>query len=363
MKLLMLLLLLQQQPLTVPELSAPTKTAAPPTPAEVPILREAIALYDQGKYDDAIARYEQVLKNNPENVVAIYELAQTYQAKKEFQKAIDLAVKATQYNAPSLPQTYMLIGNVLDINGQPQQALDMYKRGLALNQPNSGGLYVNMGATYSSSLKDVASAKAAYKQGALADPNFAGNHLQLALIYSAQGLKTPVLMAFGRFLVLEPNSQRTAAAYNGWRSMLDNRPTPNPQPGTPLYTYTTSSQQTGEGDQKRLDAALVSSKEAAAGAGKSQIQLLVDQVDNLFGTYASMQPGEDKDTFLWKYYIPYAIDMKQKGYVEPFVYFANQRVNMPGVRDWLTANSDKVNAFLLWARTYKWPAKNSVKVD
>ena len=111
----------------------------------------------------------------------------------------------------------------------------------------------------------------------------------------------------------------------------------------------------------QLDDALASSKTAAtATLGKSQIQMLVDQVDTLFGMYATMQPGDAKDTFLWKYYIPYAIEMKKQGYVEPFVYFLNQRTNLPGVREWLTANSPRVNTFLLWSRTYSWPDKNSI---
>jgi hypothetical protein len=210
------------------------------------------------------------------------------------------------------------------------------------------------------SLRDVAAAKTTFKQGLLVDPNFPSNHLQVANLYAAQGLKTAVLMAFGRFLVLEPGSNRSPLAYAAWRSMLDNRPTPVPAQGHPYYDYITSSTQTGEGDLSQLDAALVTSKAAALAPGKSQIQVLVDQVDNLFGSYASMQPGDDKDTFLWKYYIPYAVEMKQKGFVEPFVYFLNQRANLPGVREWLTANPDRVNTFLLWSRTYRWPDKNSV---
>src|SRR5262245_32515545 len=178
MNTLMLFLLVLQQsaspavPLTVPELGPPTKTAAPPTPTESPVLREGIALYDQGKFDEAMARYEQVLKSNPENVVAMYEMAQTLQQKKEFQKAIDLAAKGTQYNTPSLPQFYALIGTVLDLGGHPQQAVEIYNKGIALNTPNAGILYVNLAATYMTSLRDAASAKRMYKQGTLADPNF-----------------------------------------------------------------------------------------------------------------------------------------------------------------------------------------------
>ncbi|HET9216305.1 MAG TPA: tetratricopeptide repeat protein [Terriglobia bacterium] len=346
--------------LQVPELLPPTRTAPPLTPAENPIIREGVALFDQGKYDEALARFDQILKANPDNVIAIYEMAKTLSRKNEPQKAIDLAARGTQYLSPVLPQLYALIGNVLDASREPQKALDVYKKGLALNIPNTGILYVNMGVTHQTSLRDVASAKTSFKQGILSDPNYPGNHLQLANIYGAQGLKTAVLMAFGRFLVLEPGSNRSPLAYVGWRAMLENGPTPVPPQGHPLYAYITSSTQTGEGDLTQLDAALVSSKAAAVAPGKSQIQALVDQVDNLFGTYATLQPGDDKDTFLWKVYLPWAIEMKQKGYVEPFVYFLNQRTNLPGVREWLTANRDKVDTFLLWSRTYRWPDKNSV---
>jgi tetratricopeptide (TPR) repeat protein len=366
MTLLPLLLLLfqgQAAPVQVPDLVPPVRVGRPPTPAETPILREGIALYDQQKYDDAIARFQQVLQGNPENVIAMYELAQAYQQKKEFQKAIDLAVTATQYNAPVLPQVYALIGNVLDITGQPQKAVEIYQKGIALNTPNAGTLFLNMGVTQQMALRDVATAKATFKQGALVDPNYPGNHLNLANIYGAQGLKTPVLLAAGRFLLLEPNTQRSQVMYNAWRAMLDSRPTPLPPQGHPYYDYIRSAQQTGEGDQTALDTALVASKAAAtATPGKSQIQVLVDQVDNLFGTYATMEPGADKDTFLWKYYIPYVVELKQKGYVEPFVYLMNQRTTLPGVREWLTANQEKVNIFMLWSRTYKWPDKNSIEV-
>ena len=352
-----------QVPVQVPDLAPPTRLAPAMTPVENPVIREGIALFDQGKFDDALVRYEQILKANPDSTAAMYETAYTYEQKHEYQKAIDFAARGTQYSSPQLPQFYMLIGNVLDETGQSQRAIDVYRKGIALNTSNAGTLYLNMGVTYEIGMRDVATAKATFKQGALVDPNFAGIHFQLANIYGAQGFKTPVFLAFTRFLVLEPNTARSQAGYNGWRSMLDNRPTPAPPKGHPLEDYVRSSQQTNEGDLSPLDAALVTSKAtalAAAIGGKSQIQILIDQVDSLFGTYATIDPGKDKDTFLWKYYIPYVVEMKQKGFVEPFAYFVSQRTNLPGVREWLTANPDRVNAFLQWSRAYRWPDKNAL---
>src|SRR5678810_974453 len=153
MRILAILLLVLQQAvpqasLVVPALSPPVRVSPPISPAEAPVLREGIALYDQGKYDEAITRYEQVLKQNPDSTGAMYELAMTYGQKRQFQMAIDLAAKGTEYSCPQLPQFYALIGNILDGQGQVDQAIDTYKKGIALNTPNAGTLYLNMGVSY-----------------------------------------------------------------------------------------------------------------------------------------------------------------------------------------------------------------------
>src|SRR5712671_3444911 len=101
MKTLALLLLVLQQvvpqaPVLVPELNPPLRVSPRITPAEEPVIREGIALYDQGKYDEAITRYQQVLKQNPDSTAAMYELAMTYQHIRQFQTAVDLATKGTE---------------------------------------------------------------------------------------------------------------------------------------------------------------------------------------------------------------------------------------------------------------------------
>jgi hypothetical protein len=44
------------------------------------------------------------------------------------------------------------------------------------------------------------------------------------------------------------------------------------------------------------------------------------------------------------------------GHLEAFVYFISQRTPFPGVADWLTANRERVTAFLAWSRGYAWAA-------
>ena len=180
---ILLTLCLGQTPspgLQVPPLGPATKEAAAATPAETTTLRLGIMLYDQRKYDDAIARFDEVLKDSPDNTIAMYELALAYSGKKEAQKAIDLAARGTMYKAPpaQLAQFYGMIGNLLDAAGDPQRAIEVYRKGVEA-APAAGSLYYNMAVTYSGGLHDVDAAKKALKQGAIADPNHPGTQLTL----------------------------------------------------------------------------------------------------------------------------------------------------------------------------------------
>ena len=354
----LLLVLLQAAgtPLAVPALDPPTRVSQPNTPEELTILRAGIALYDQKRYDEAIARYQEVLQANPDNVSAMYELALTYSSRGELQKAFDLAAQGAAYNSPVLPQFYGLIGNNLDGAGEPQKAVEVYRKGIAV-APNAGVLYYNLGVTYERTLKDRANAKSVLKQGAIVDPNHPSIQILLAVIFAAEDLKTPALFAASRFLVLEPGTARTAQGYNVWRTLLNGNAAPPADAGGPIQIRVNPAQSKEEGNLTQLDLDISMSKALAVktGAGKSQIESLVWQLDNLFAVYSERQPGDDGTAFLWTHYMPYFREMKQRNFVEPFVYFANQRTNLPGVREWLTANRDRVTAFLEWSRNYPWP--------
>lgn len=349
--LLLMLLLLQ-----VPELAPPSRVAPPMTPAESAAIKEGIALHEQGRYDDAIERYNEALKLNPDNVIAIYETAYSYSRKGDAKKTIEVAARGTQYQSPVLAPLYVMIGSALESTGDPQGAIDVFKKGLEV-APAAGTLHHSLAVTYSTALKDRSAAKSALKQGAFADPNHPGIQIFLARTFAQEDLKTPALLAATRFLVLEPGSARTQDGYTIWRVMLNGNTVQPSAEGGPVQISVRPDQSKEEGDLSTLDLDISMSRALAikTADGKSEIESMVWQVDSLFAMYAKRGPGEDKATFLWTYYMPYITEMQQKGFVEPFVYFANQRTNLPGVREWLTANRDRVNAFLSWSRDYKWP--------
>jgi tetratricopeptide (TPR) repeat protein len=350
-----LLLLQAASGLRVPDLQPPTREVIPNTPAASALLRAGDASYAQGKLDEAIAQYENALKESPESVAAMSQLADSYFQKKEYQKALDIASKGVEYKADTwLPLLYTTMGNTLDVVGQGQKAAEMYNKGLALS-PNAGILHYNLAMTQLGTLKDPAQARATLKRGAMADPNYPGIHFQLALSFAGDDLKTPALLAMSRYLVLDGAAPRAGARYGLWRQLLNGNARPNPN--GQIQILVNPNQKKDEGNLQILDTDISMSKALSlkTSTGKAEMQILFEQIESLFTIYAKREPGDDKDKFLWTYYMPYITEMQQKKFVEPFVYYASQRSGIPGVQDWMNTNSAWVAAFLDWSKRYSWP--------
>src|SRR5262245_42161200 len=119
---------------------APTRTATPATAAETTTIEAGIKLHDAGKYDEAIGKYEEVLKLSPANMTALYELAYSFAANKEYEKSLAAATRGTEYQSDELPMFYDLIGGAYDSLGEPQKAIDAYKKGIQI-VPDASTLY------------------------------------------------------------------------------------------------------------------------------------------------------------------------------------------------------------------------------
>src|SRR5437773_453841 len=86
----------------------PTRVSSASTPAEDATIEAGTRLHDQGEYDQAIAKYEEVLKLSPANMTALYELAYSFAANKEFEKSLAAATRGAEYESELLPMFYDL---------------------------------------------------------------------------------------------------------------------------------------------------------------------------------------------------------------------------------------------------------------
>ena len=338
------------------QLPEPKLTPAPTTQAQTAAIREGVALHERGDFDGAIRKYESVLAENPANVTALYELGYSYYAKKDYKKALEVAYRGAGYQSSQLAGFYLLIGNNLDLAGAPDKAIEVYKKALKLF-PNDGLLHYNMALTYRNKGK-LDEAKKSLKAGLAAAPDHASSHLMLALLFHNTGHKAPALLAAARFLVLEHSSQRSIAALRLVRAVLGGGATAGGKPGEISVTLDANPKK-DEGDFAAvettlgLSAALALTEEEK---GKTEAQKLVGQWETVLAVLAEQSGKQRQSTFVQQFYVPYFVELKQKGHVEAFVYHALKSSGLPDVREWTEANSGRVMQFLIWSKRYQWPA-------
>lgn len=344
----------EQGPLgDAPVIAAPTKQAPPMTDEERSTLNAGIALLNEKQYDQAIAKYRTVLAANPDSAGAMYEIALALTQKGDYASAIEMALKSATYDTVDLAKCLALVGTAFDLAGEPRKAIDVYDRAIAI-VPAAGTLHYNKAVAELQGLKDPARALASLKRGAAADPSHATTQQMLGRFFGSDDLRTPAVMAFSRFLILEPQSARTPEIYKLWYTLLNG----NVRQGADgrLEVAVNPNKKTSEGNVFQLDT-FIALSQIAAGAMPPETppgERLVRLFTSYLNAVAGHDAGADASTFLWTYYMPYFRQMREREFIEPFVYHVSQGVGMPGAREWVAANRLRVDAFLAWDKAYTW---------
>ena len=337
------------------QVDSPRLDPTPSTGQQSLLIREGVAQHDRGNYDAAIKRYEEVLAENPNNVEALYELAFAYSMKKDYRKSLEVAYKGAKYKSDMLPAFYMQIGNNLDLLGEPEKSVKVYKAGIKL-RPNMAILHFNLAVTYRDMGKPD-EARKSVKQALAIDPSHPGSHALLSGLWHKDGYKTPALLAACRFLVLEPGSRRASVLLQIVKEAMGAGVTTGENPNQ-INIFFDPSAKKDEGDFGAIDLALGLGKAASLtekNKGKTEMQLLVGQFETFFAIMSEQSDGADRKKFTWKFYAPYFSEMKRKNYIEPFVYYVTQTDGNQETLKWLAANKARVGDFLAWSKMYKWP--------
>jgi tetratricopeptide (TPR) repeat protein len=142
-------------------------TTEPPTAAA--LLLQGLFHHQQGQMDQAMERYTEVLRVDPQNAEALYYVAVVACQGGQYQQGVDLARRALSFGPPQA-RLYNLIGQALDRLGQPLEAVKNYDKAIAL------------------------------------DPNFAAAHGNRANILLKAGMPEEALKSFDRAIALNPQS-------------------------------------------------------------------------------------------------------------------------------------------------------------
>lgn len=353
--LIAIILLLASTTIAAQEIKPPSLTPAPQLEKHGDLVREAVALHDRGQYDEAISRYQQILKENPDDVGAMYEMGFSYFAKRDYQKSLDVAFKGVKYKSDLLKGFYTLIGNDLDHLGQAEKAIKVYREGIKLF-PRDNQLLYNLAIALLGANKP-GEAKKSLKEAVRASPDHASAHLGLSQLWLKENYKIPALLAACRFLIIEPRSQRSPSVLQIINQIMQSSVQKGKEPSN-LTIFIDTNAKTDEGDFGALSTVVglvAAARHIDKNKDKTEAQLFVDELSTLF---AIMSEGTQKSSgFAWEYYRPYFSEMSRRKLTEPFCYFILQSAKMEGAERWLTQNFGRVSELLDWSKSYQWPSR------
>jgi len=219
--------------------------------------------------------------------------------------------------------------------GKYEDAIAKYNDALKLDASYPQGYY-NLGLAYFGA-KKYAEAETAAIEALKRAPKNAGNHRLYALVTFHQNKRGNALLGFASFLLLEPNSARSAEAVTNMQSILR---------GGVLKNGVAGSISTDEATLNGVITRTVAEGQAKKLTGTN---LLEYELTHIFISSAIFQK-KISYSFFDTFYAIYLSELAQSGNMPAFAHIVAQYINKDENAKWLAANPDKVDALNKWVQ-------------
>jgi tetratricopeptide (TPR) repeat protein len=341
------------------KIAKPTLVPKPCTETQSETIREGITLHDAKKYALAIQKYDQVLAENPDCTLAIYELSMTYDTMGEKTKAMETAYRGSKYIADELPLFYQVMANVIDDTGKPEAAVKIYRDAIKMLEGDKkmeahlSSVYYNLGVTLVRQ-KNYSEARTELKKSVEYNPKYASPNYLLSIVYNGTKYRIPAFLAAARFVSMEYNTARTQAAAKVVRDVL--KPASKNEKTGNIEIFLDMNAPKDEGDFGMFEIFLgtLTTVKNEKDEKKSEEQMFADAVGTLIALVEEHK--EIKSTFVGKNYVPFLSEMKKKGFSDVLAYIVLFHTGNENAKTWLGENETKLKQFLAWSKSY--PAAN-----
>jgi len=182
------------------------------------LIKQGVELGHNKKYDEAIAKFNEALKLNPDNQLANYELAYNLFISGKGNEALPYLEKVVKLN-PKAGGAFDMLGTIYDNNKQPEKAIDYYLQGIK-GDPEYQRLYFNVAITYYKTGKYTEAEQYAIDAIKL-DPKHSGSQRAYAMATYRQRKRGCSLLGWCSFLLLEPQPTHSAEAFRYIKNIIN----------------------------------------------------------------------------------------------------------------------------------------------
>lgn len=302
------------------------------------ILTDGIALFEDGKYEAAIAEYEKVFKIEKDNTAALFEIGYAYYALKDYEKAIKYTDKVIKQDKDNLLEAYNLKGNTLDDIGKSDKAIKVYEEGIK-KFPDQYLLHFNLGISHYR-LQEYKDAETALQSAINININHNSSHFYLGKLKADMNERVPSILALYFFLLLEPSGERAGIAYDLLQKQLilgvEKKDDGN-------ATINISLQQL-ESEYSSVEM-ILGLLETTANQLPAELQtpdgLFAYKTDIIFGSLTENK--KDKTGFYWDLYVHFFTKIKEANQTTAFCNYISQSRSETAAK-WVEDNATAVDA-------------------
>ncbi|KFF06020.1 tetratricopeptide repeat protein [Flavobacterium reichenbachii] len=323
------------------------------------LVDEGVELHDKGDYTGAINKYDDALKLDKDNLLALTEKSLTLNASKNYEQGIAACKQAiAKHKNEGLKNVYVNYGNALDHLKKADEAVKIYDEGIAL-YPDYYQLYYNKGICLSGLGKDVA-ATDSFQKSFLINPNH-GSSLNAIGVLETGNNRIPAILAFSRFLIVEPQTKRSQVVLEKLQKLMmqgvtqQNEKSINVSINSSMLSDAEDKSQTKENNFSSTDFILsISASLDFSEENKSKTD--VEKFIRKFEVVCSSLVETKKENFgfYWEKFVPYFREIERNKFIETFAYIAFVNTNSDDVLKWHEKNKAEVDKFYNWNSTYKW---------
>lgn len=324
------------------------------------IVAEGIVFHDNRDYTNALLKYDEALKVDKDNLLALTEKGMTLFYSGEFEKVVEVSKitleKHSKDKKPNLQNVYVNYANALDKLGKSKEALQIYDKGLK-EFPEYYQLDFNKGITLINNPKTLEEGLTSFQNALKKNPNHASSHNALGRLMLQQNKRIPAILALCRFLSIEPESKRGRENLAFLKSVIRKNVEVT---GENEINITVDSNQLsdGKGRVKENDFStsdLILSMDTAldhddSNKNKSEVENFARKLETLIETFKESKKHKG---FYWDYYVPYFIEMSNKKYIETFaniVYGSSDK----NATAYLNDHKKDVEDFNDWSKNFQW---------
>jgi lipopolysaccharide biosynthesis regulator YciM len=310
-------------------------------------VEEGVAYHDAGQYDLAIDAYRKALALDENSAVANYEIGLTYMYAKQYDNSLKHANKVIELNGQYLIPAYVTKGNCLDALGNSDEAIKTYNNALKKLGADYM-LYYNLALTQYNKGDHTKATQSAIN-AIDNNPSHASSHLLLGYLMNGQKNKIQSILSLHYFLLLEPNSKRSAQALQ----ILDEQFSGNVERDGPnnvnIFLSPESLDKKNEfGAADMMISLLAASNGLEENKGKSDEELFITNTESFFKILGELKKKKNKGLW-WEFYIPFYYELAKSKHIDTYCYFITQSTNDKAA-DWLKSNSDRLEELNGWLR-------------